>query len=35
MVEENWESEESEESEAEEPEQEKEIIVDESAPLIE
>ena len=35
MVEENWESEESEESEAEEPEQEKEIIVDEPAPLIE
>ena len=35
MVEENWESEESEESEDEEPEQEKEIIVDEPAPLIE
>ena len=35
MVEENWESEESEESEDEEPEQEKEIIVDEPASLIE
>ena len=35
MVEENLESEESEESEDEEPEQEKEIIVDEPAPLIE
>ena len=35
MVEENLESEESEESEDEEPEQEKEIIVDGPAPLIE